>query len=195
MVTAPALSPLAGALLGLLAEEPRSGYALRKLFQSTPMRHFSDSPGSIYPALRRLARAHLIEGTIENARSLKPRQVFHVTPRGAAALRDWLTEPLTRNRVAYDHDHVLRFVFMPRVIGLPATMQFLEHFERALDAYIAELKAFARAAAAQMPLAGRLGLQSGTASFEAQRRWARTARLALARELRARESHSQPTAR
>ena len=50
------LSRLEGALLGLLHGEARSGYALRKVFQDTPMLHFSDSPGSIYPALKRLER-------------------------------------------------------------------------------------------------------------------------------------------
>jgi DNA-binding PadR family transcriptional regulator len=189
-VKADELSPLAGALLGLLHEESRSGYALRKLFQTTPLRHFSDSPGSIYPALKRLVRAGLITGTVENARSLKPRQVFRLTTAGNAALRSWLTEPLTRERVAYQNDHILRFVFMPPVIGLPGAIAFLDSLERGLAGYVAELKQFYAASQAAMPLAGCLGLQSGIVAVEAQKQWARTARRALARQVRARPSRT-----
>ena len=42
------------ALIGLVQEDPRSGYALRKVFEDTPMGAFSSSPGSIYPALKKL---------------------------------------------------------------------------------------------------------------------------------------------
>ena len=47
-------------LLGLLHQEPRSGYDLRKVVVSTPMSLFSDSPGAIYPALKTLQKAGLI---------------------------------------------------------------------------------------------------------------------------------------
>ena len=44
------------ALLALIAQEPRSGYDLRKIYALTPLAHFSDSPGAVYPSLRRLER-------------------------------------------------------------------------------------------------------------------------------------------
>jgi DNA-binding PadR family transcriptional regulator len=47
-------STLEFALTGLLRQKPQSGYDLRKTFTDTAMRHYSDSPGSIYPAMRRL---------------------------------------------------------------------------------------------------------------------------------------------
>ena len=49
-------STLGYALLGLLHAGPQSGYGLRRTFVTTPLAVFSDSPGAIYPALRRLAR-------------------------------------------------------------------------------------------------------------------------------------------
>ena len=52
------------ALLGLL-QKPSSGYDLRKVFSSTSMKTYSDSPGAIYPALRRLEHRGLVRGTIE----------------------------------------------------------------------------------------------------------------------------------
>ena len=50
------VSLLGYALLGLLHQKPSSGYALRRVFATTPMGTFSDSPGAIYPALGRLER-------------------------------------------------------------------------------------------------------------------------------------------
>ena len=90
------LTPLAGALLGLINEQPRSGYDLRRVFALTPMGHFSDSPGAIYPALRRLREAKLVESTVEGEGTLRPREIYHLTPAGVDALRAWATALPTR---------------------------------------------------------------------------------------------------
>jgi len=55
----------------LLWQSPRSGYDLRKFFSATPMMSFSDSPGAIYPALRRLEQRGFIRGQAEGARRRK----------------------------------------------------------------------------------------------------------------------------
>ena len=47
-------SILGYALLGLIYQQPLSGYDVKKIFASTPMAGFSDSPGAIYPALRKV---------------------------------------------------------------------------------------------------------------------------------------------
>jgi DNA-binding PadR family transcriptional regulator len=180
-------TPLAGALLGLLHDMPLSGYALRKLFLTTPIGHFSDSPGSIYPALRRLERDGLIAGTIENPKSLRPRQVFRVTPAGRARLKAWLSTPVTREMVDDDRGvFLLRFVFMPTAIGIAATLRFLTELEREMAASLDDLHRFYRAEARRMPLSGRLGLRAGLEAREAQLRWARLAKRALRRAAAAR---------
>src|SRR3954462_14165168 len=66
------------ALLGLLQQKPSSGYDLRKIFSSTSMKTYSDSPGAIYPALRRLEQEALIRGTIEEGSGLRRREVFQL---------------------------------------------------------------------------------------------------------------------
>jgi DNA-binding PadR family transcriptional regulator len=48
------ITTLGYALLGLIRAEPRTGYALRMVFETTPMGSYSSSPGSIYPALKSL---------------------------------------------------------------------------------------------------------------------------------------------
>jgi len=169
------LSHLEGALLGLLHLEPRSGYALRKVFQDTPMLHFSDSPGSIYPALRRLERRGAIRGTVEGARTLRPRQVFRLTREGTAALRAWLGAPVTREVVRHLDGAMLRFAFIDHVLGADATQAFLDALARELDAEVASLDRFIATRARSFPLTGRLALENGRESYAAHLQWARRA--------------------
>ncbi|MHC4537428.1 MAG: PadR family transcriptional regulator, partial [Planctomycetota bacterium] len=51
------ISTLSLAVLGLIAQKPHSGYDLRKVFSTTPLGHFSSSPGAIYPALKRIEKS------------------------------------------------------------------------------------------------------------------------------------------
>src|ERR1039458_8829965 len=96
MRTMNSASTLEFVLTGLLRQKPQSGYDLRKAFTTTAMRHFSDSPGSIYPALKRLnARGRL---SSEPAAPSQPenrrgRQVFDLTAAGDAALIERLGLP------------------------------------------------------------------------------------------------------
>ncbi|HEX3968204.1 MAG TPA: PadR family transcriptional regulator, partial [Edaphobacter sp.] len=58
-------SILGHALLGLIYQQPLSGYDVKKIFASTPMAGFSDSPGAIYPALRRLEKSGLVRSEVQ----------------------------------------------------------------------------------------------------------------------------------
>jgi DNA-binding PadR family transcriptional regulator len=178
------LPELGGALLALLDQEPRSGYDLRKLFTTTPLAHFSDSPGSIYPALRRLQTRGLIAGRRERTQTLRPRQLFVVTPRGLAALRAWLRSSYERNGVLDVQAAMIRFVFVPEVLGAAAAREFIAELEAKLAAYVKQLKTFYEASQAAMTRGGRLGLFNGVLTFTAHLRWARLARRELASEER-----------
>jgi PadR family transcriptional regulator AphA len=169
-------TPLDYALLGLIHREAQSGYALRKLFATTPMAHYSDSPGSIYPALARLRARGLLTATVQNRQSLRPRQVFRISSAGLAALTDWVSAPVTREELtSVTGEVMLRFVFVEQVLGAAATVRFLQSYERALAAYVPELEAYVKASKAAMPLGARLALQSGVASHQAQLKWVREA--------------------
>ena len=177
-----ALTPLGGAVLGLLNEQPRSGYDLRRVFAATPMGHFSDSPGAIYPALRRLRAAHLVESVVEARDTLRPREVFKPTPAGLAALRAWATAPPTRDDMIAGADRIiLRFVLTFSCAGPDAARRFLDQFEAALVSYADEVREFYRTAAPAMHLGARLGLEDGIHVFDAHIRWCRSARRALGR--------------
>ncbi len=177
-----AVSALEGAILGLIADEPQSGYALRKAFQETPLGHFSDSPGSIYPALRRLKARGWIAGTIDRARRLRPREIFALSTAGETAFRAWLSEPVTRDTVAHGTDQaLLRFAFMEATLGRAATTEDLRALARELEAMLEETRGYARTSGRALPLSGRLAIEFGLGSIEAQLQWARRA----ARQFRA----------
>src|SRR5258706_6961805 len=99
-------SLLEHALLGLLQQQPRSGYALRRVFATTPMGTFSDSPGAIYPALRRLERQELVRGRVESSSGLRQKQTFRLRTQGLVALKEWLGRPPTRADVGRRIDDV-----------------------------------------------------------------------------------------
>jgi DNA-binding PadR family transcriptional regulator len=166
------VSQLGYALLGLLHRRPDSGYALRRAFATTPLGTFSDSPGAIYPALRRLERQRLVRGRVESSSGLRQKQTFRLTARGLAALEEWLERPLGRADVVRGMDDVmLRLAFMDEVIAPAASIRLLKSLARELAAYLPTLHAYLAEHRREMPLSGRLALESGIRAYEDQSRW------------------------
>ena len=169
-------SALELALIGLLKQKPQSGYDLRKQFTATPMRHFSDSPGSIYPALRRLqARGWIVVSADEQGRK---RQVYRVSAAGHKAFGAWLKQPPTREEIIWRLGEVmLRFAFQDGNVPRPTTSRFLAAFEQELAAYVRELREYAkRSGLADQASTGALAFASGIEGYEAQLVWVKRAR-------------------
>lgn len=163
--------------MGLLKQEPQSGYDLRKVFAMTPMRHFSDSPGSIYPALKRLVARKWITARSENGNG-RGRQIFRVTAEGQRALMKWLERPVTRADVIWRSEELmLRFALMDNNVGRAATAKFLAEFEREMEAYTQELREYKKMFGAGIrSTTGGLAFENGIISYEAQLAWVRIAR-------------------
>lgn len=167
-------SLLGYALLGLLYGQPLSGYDLRKIFASSPIGGFSDSPGAIYPALRRLEEQGLVEGRVLESTSLRKRRVFRPTAKGLASFKAWQSKPIARDDVVRRcGELLLRFAFMDQTLGPERAVAFLREFSEALSGYIPSLKQHLEAHADAMPLSGRLALESGIQEYEARFEWAR----------------------
>jgi DNA-binding PadR family transcriptional regulator len=89
------LSPTAYVILGMLAWGPRSGYDIKAHVDRSTRFFWAASYGQIYPELRRLSDAGLVEGEAE-AGSGRRRTVYRLTAAGHRALGDWLgAEPQT----------------------------------------------------------------------------------------------------
>lgn len=164
------------AILGLLQEQPLSGYDLRKIFASTPMTYFSNSPGAIYPALVRLKKRGLITSRVEGKSSLRRRRVFKLAPGGLNELKSWLRTPATREDVIWGMDiAALKFSFMSRTLESDEIVRYLENFETELASYITVLRDYLGSQSERLSSSSRLALESGIAGYRSQLRWARRA--------------------
>lgn len=158
------------ALLGML-QKPSSGYDLRKVFSSTSMKTYSDSPGAIYPALRRLERDGLIRGTVEEGSGLRRRQIFRLTAKGVSELKKWIALPITREDVGSGLKTImLRFAFSETVMGADASVELLKSLQSALTPYLQHLREQLPMLKAA-PMSARLSLECGIRSYESLSEW------------------------
>jgi len=86
------LSATAYVILGMVSREPRSGYEIKAAVDGSTRFFWAASYGQIYPELKRLAEAGLIEG-VKAPTGGRKRNVFSITPAGLSELRDWLRLP------------------------------------------------------------------------------------------------------
>jgi PadR family transcriptional regulator, regulatory protein AphA len=86
------LSATAYVILGMVSREARSGYEIKALVDETTRFFWAASYGQIYPELKRLSEAGLVEG-IDAPRGDRKRTVYAITADGEEALRDWLRQP------------------------------------------------------------------------------------------------------
>ena len=86
------LSPTAYVILGMVSHEARSGYEIKATVDNTTRFFWAASYGQIYPELKRLSEAGLVEG-IDASRGDRKRTVYAITADGEAELKDWLRKP------------------------------------------------------------------------------------------------------
>ena len=87
------------ALLGALADRPRTGYGLLKHFEQSLAYAWPAGHSQIYPELARLVRDGLIEQTDTGPRGSK---TYAITDEGLAEVRRWLRETEPDRRVRSD---------------------------------------------------------------------------------------------
>lgn len=174
----PRISVLSHAILALVAIRPRSGYDLMRVFGDTPLGTFSESPGAIYPALRRLESAGLVAGDVENADSLRPRKIFMATASGREALDSWLRAPVDPVEVRRRPRALnLRFSFLDQFVEDWQITEFLEQYVAEHERHRAELLAHRDGAASRLSRTGALAVDMGIAEIDARIAWAHAARV------------------
>jgi DNA-binding PadR family transcriptional regulator/L-amino acid N-acyltransferase YncA len=158
------------ALLGLLAEEPASGYDLTRKFERALQRYAWHAKHSqIYPELTKLAGDGLVAVVAEGARG---RRTYAITDAGRAELRSWMLNPpdvfVVRN------EFVLR-LFLLSTLDAEDAREVLRWVADENARGAATLRdALAKAEA--LPLApGRLAAEFGRRSFQITYDWAQWA--------------------
>lgn len=91
----PGLSQPAYVVLGMVGLGAQSGYEIKQAVEVSIRFFWTISHAQIYPSLKQLERAGLIEGRAE-PRGKRPRRVYEITDQGRVALAEWLrrNEPL-----------------------------------------------------------------------------------------------------
>lgn len=169
-------------LLGYIAQEPRSGYALKRQFSATPLSVYNPSPGALYPALRRLVKRGLLSVRETISARRRELRLYQVTEAGSAAHLDWLRQPVDPATVANDLGlHLMRFMLMENRVEREEVLTFLRDLADALDGFVSGMERYlAGLGTPSGRLHGKLALEHGIAVHRASLEWARAATAALA---------------
>jgi PadR family transcriptional regulator, regulatory protein AphA len=155
------------ALLGALADRPRTGYELLKHFEQSLAYAWPASHSQIYPELARLQDARLIEQTDSGPRGSK---TYGLTDRGLEEVRRWLREVEPDRRIR--NDAALRLFFLWLLEPEEARAQ-LERERDYWRGVLSELEAIAKQppGTTRKEEAFRLALEGGIRTVEARVAW------------------------
>jgi PadR family transcriptional regulator AphA len=81
-------------VLGLLAQQPMSGYDVKRCFESFGWLIHSPSFGSLYPALHALLEDEYLTMQVVEGESGLSRKVYSITEAGQQVLEEWMDESM-----------------------------------------------------------------------------------------------------
>ncbi|MGH3161103.1 MAG: PadR family transcriptional regulator [Streptosporangiaceae bacterium] len=170
-------------LLGVIASEPRSGYGLKKMFNSSPASVYQPSPGALYPALRRLEERGLLRAEEQVSSGRRALRLYRVTDAGLAGYLEWLRRPVDPETVAAElGQHLMRFSLMENFLERAEVIAFLADLGGALDGFVAGMEQFAASRRGTLRQHAVLALEHGIAIHRASLEWVRSAMTALSEE-------------
>jgi DNA-binding PadR family transcriptional regulator len=124
-------------ILGFLDFGPRSGYDIKAAVEKSTRFFWAASYGQLYPELRRLAAAGLIEG--ESApRGARRRTVYTITEAGREALRAWLRSPGLTHEI---RDEGLLKIFFAGALERAEALELLRAKRRLHEEALGRLRA------------------------------------------------------
>jgi DNA-binding PadR family transcriptional regulator len=130
------LSSTAYVILGMLGWRPMSGYEIKSLVDRSTRFFWAASYGQIYPELRRLEDAGLIEGKA-SPQGGRRRNVYRLTPAGRKELRAWLNSDPQGSEL---RDEGLLKLFFADATGGDSAARTLEAKRRIHEETIARLR-------------------------------------------------------
>lgn len=136
------------------------------------MSRFSNSPGSIYPALERLFSQDWLTRNAEPGLRGRARHLYELTPDGSDALQQWLQQTLTLDDVRSDLDSaILRFTFMQGRLTDSEVIHYLDCLHDLLVTYRDEMDAYVMRLQEMGATYAGFGARNGTLSIDAHLQW------------------------
>lgn len=115
-------------ILGLLSEEPLSGYEIKKIVDMRFSFFWSESFGQIYPQLKKLNEEGLIkEMPLEESKNGKAIRKYAITDAGIDALKEWLKEPVEKEVVRYE---ILLKMYFSNIVSPEVMLGHIKEFQR-----------------------------------------------------------------
>jgi PadR family transcriptional regulator AphA len=130
------LSSTAYVILGMLGWRPMSGYEIKSLVDKSTRFFWAASYGQIYPELRKLEAAGLIEGKA-SPQGGRRRNVYRLAPAGRRELQTWLGVDAD---VFELRDEGLLKLFFADAAGSDAAVQALDAKRREHERVLARLE-------------------------------------------------------
>ncbi len=160
------------AVLGLLAEQPASGYDLMRLFETSLANVWPATQSQVYGELGKLASAGLLSVSAQGPRG---RKEYRITDEGLAELRHWLTE--TEPERFRRSESLLRVFFLGVLTPAEGAVYLGLEAARAAAAHAALLELRERVdwEDGALSIHGRLALEYGLRQSAMQEEWARWA--------------------
>ena len=159
------------AILGLLQGAPMTGYAVRKVFETSAMGLYSSSPGVIYPALKRLVKLELVI-----KKKSEGKTPFEITEKGSLRFREWLISPLEAEDIQKRmHIVLLKFAFFNELRDIANGIYYLEDMIELLKETIDGMQSFKKQQLDHLPLFGRLAFENGLEVYKSHLKWAKSA--------------------
>lgn len=122
-------------ILGLLSHEELTGYEIKRRIDSSLSYFWGASYGSIYPALSALVSNGLAERRYDEESS-RSKQIYSITDKGRAYLREWLLQPVQRDELRYE---TLLKLFFGSEAGAEATAEHIAAFREKTEKALGEL--------------------------------------------------------
>jgi DNA-binding PadR family transcriptional regulator len=130
------LTPTGRVILALIRRGKTTGYEIKQLVDVSTRFFWAASYGQIYPELRRLEEAGLVEGTHE-PQGGRQRRSYSLTPDGEAALDGWLR---STSELTYElRDEGLLKLFFSDELPPTARLNLLRRMRRRHEQVVAQL--------------------------------------------------------
>ena len=111
-------------ILGLLTQQPMSGYDIKRFLKNLSWLIDVPSFGSLYPSLHALLKDGLVTMEVVVRQDRPPRKIYTITEAGKEALQAWLSQPSEPNA------SLKKFVMRLALAGQLSQVGLLAHLEQ-----------------------------------------------------------------
>ena len=155
-------------VLGLLAQQPMSGYDIQRFLKGLAWLINSPSSGSLYPLLRSLLEEGQVTVEVIPGLDRPPRKIYSITPAGRQLLQAWADRPVEADGSL---KAFVMHLFLAECLPDSRLVDQLRQRRAQVAAHREGLIQTMAATGAQMALGQRLALEYGLALSDAELVW------------------------